>query len=223
MTASAPKVSKLSKPVNPPPPAIPDAKRERTDWDAVERDFRTGRFTLRELGAKHSISHAAVGQKARKLGWTQDLTNAVRQATNAKLIEQAVSKGVSDAVQSVSNTVLAAAEVNKQVILGHRQDVVKLRDVTMLAVERLQKDAAKLNDKEKPTDPGELLLSAQRATQSLARLQAMERVAFGLDEEDDPASKDQGAGHALSDAMRAARIAKLVQIAQSRPEPGDVG
>lgn len=104
----------------------PQAKRQKVDWDAVERDYRTGKFTLRELEAKHGVDNAQIARRKKKEGWAQDLTEAVRQATNARLMTEIVSKEVSAAQQSVSTAVLAVAEVNAQVILRHRARLAQL-------------------------------------------------------------------------------------------------
>lgn len=107
----------------------PVKKRTKFDWDAVERDYRTGKFTLRELAAKHGPSHVAIGNRARDNKWTQDLSDAIKQATNAKLVQELVTNEVNNAFQQVTNTVVIAAEVNAKVIMGHRHDIANTRNV----------------------------------------------------------------------------------------------
>lgn len=190
-------------------------KRVRTDWDAVERDYRTGKFTLRELGAKHGADNGLISRKAKKAGWTQDLSRAIKQATNAKLIEDLVSKEISDGQQKVSNTVLAAADLNKQVILGHRDDIRRARALTNFLLDELEQISiapTKLNKLVEVLSAGEeftasetmearqavsdlvklpnRILSAQRIAQVMARLQPLERKAFGLDDDIAPAAVD---------------------------------
>ena len=110
-------------------PAAP--ARKRADWEAVERDYRTGRFTLRELEAKHGPNNATIGRRADREGWTKDLSDAIRQATNAKVIAATVQQECSSAQQNAAVTVLAAAELGKQVILGQRSRVGQAVDVSM--------------------------------------------------------------------------------------------
>lgn len=204
-------------------PASPKPeKRRRADWEAVERDYRTGKFTLRELEAQHGVSAGQISKKARELEWTKDLRAVIKQATdhalllqNATQTQQATQQG--NAPAGLVTAVLVTAEMNKQVILGHRQDITRLRGVTMKAVERLVKDADTLDAADKPADPAVILLSAQRATQSLARLQEMERRAFSLDDDEDPASKDQ-VGPVLTDAQRASRLALLLSKARAQQD-----
>ena len=122
------------------------ARKRRTDWDAVERDYRTGRFTLRELETKYEVNNSTISRRADKHGWTQDLSTAIKQATNAKLIQSIVAAECSTAQQNAADTVLAAAEVNKQVILGHRTGLLELTSVKRTLLGQIQQAAALLPD-----------------------------------------------------------------------------
>lgn len=189
-------------------PAAP-AKRQRTDWDAVERDYRTGKFTLRELAAKYELTHSAIGQKARKLGWTADLTQAIRQATNAKLIAEVVSKEVSSATQSVSTVVLAAAEINKQIILGHRNQIAQVRATVESARDKVLALGSSVADIK---EASALAGAAESLTRSYKNLIEMERKAFRLDEEETPESELA----AMSDEDLDLRTEKLLERHRSR-------
>ena len=111
--------------------------RARTDWDAVERDYRTGQFTLRELEAKHGAFNSSIARKAKSSGWTQDLSGAIRQATNAKLAGQLVSDIASKCAQDVSSVVAAAANQNTRIVLGHRTRLTDLADAVDQAKAKL--------------------------------------------------------------------------------------
>lgn len=91
-------------------------KRARIDWDAVRRDFRTDKFTLRELEAKHGVSYAQISRKSTAEGWEKDLRAIIKSATEAALLRETVTGAQHD----TTNAVLAAAEVNTRVIVGHR-------------------------------------------------------------------------------------------------------
>ena len=41
------------------------------DWLAVERDYRAGLLSLRELGQKHGCSHSTIANFASRHGWTR--------------------------------------------------------------------------------------------------------------------------------------------------------
>lgn len=118
------------------------AKRHKTDWEAIERDFRTGKFTLRELEAQHGVSYAQISRKATKYGWTKDLRDVIKQATDAAVLRETVTKAQKD----VTETVLVAAEVNKQVILAHRHGLQELTQVKRTLLDQIQQAAALLPD-----------------------------------------------------------------------------
>ena len=184
------------------------AKRHKTDWEAVERDYRTGRFTLRELEAKHGAFNSSIARKAKKDGWTQDLSIAIKQATNAKLTEALVSSAASDGAQKDSSAVLVAAEVNKQVILGHRTGLLELTSVKRTLLGQIQQAAALLPDLaeviemvRKPDDNGidrandalRKAMSRSALVDDLKKLADVdekvrkgEREAFGLDDVGQP-------------------------------------
>lgn len=183
----------------------PESKR-RTDWDAVERDYRTGKFTLRELAEKYGVSHQAIGKQVKTKGWTQDLSTAIKRATNAKLVAELVDKEVAKGGQEVAKTVLAAAELNKQVILKHRGDISKTNSLAMDMLNELsltthkQSEIEELFEKVTGEMAGPALQAAQqqfkdfmrvhsrvgsvhKLADTLAKLQTLERRAFGIADE----------------------------------------
>lgn len=103
--------------------------RKRVDWEAIERDYRTGQFSLRELEKKHGAGYAKISKRAKDSGWTKDLGDAVRQATAAALIAEVATDRATKGQQATGDVVLAVAEVNKHVILGHRADIAEVRNL----------------------------------------------------------------------------------------------
>ena len=93
-------------------------KPSRIDWERIERDYRTGQLTLRELSIKHGAAFGHIGQRAKKYGWTQDLREIVRQATSAKLIASLTVQQTHNNAQSTAQIVEAVAEANARVSLA---------------------------------------------------------------------------------------------------------
>lgn len=188
----------------------PAPKRRGVDWDAVERDYRTGAFTLRELADKYGCSHQAVGKQVKAKGWTQDLSKAVRQATNAKLIEAEVAKQVAESGQAVANSVLAAAEVNTQVVLRHRTRLEQLNKDADAAREKLAALCDTVADVREAATLVSAIESLSRTTKNLIE---KEREAFGLDEKVKPG---EGAdAPAMGEAEAATRLQNLLAKYQS--------
>lgn len=123
-----------------PAPAPTPEKRHRTDWEAVERDFRVGKLTLREMAEKHGVSAPRICQKAKEAGWQRgDLKKTVSEATQALLVAETVQGEVNRVKQGLNEAVLGAAELNKQVILKHRARIQKTTDVVMRLLEELDR------------------------------------------------------------------------------------
>lgn len=120
--------------------------RRNIDWDAVARDYRLGQFTLREMAEKHGCSHQAIAKRAKEQGWTQDLGEQIKQATNAKLVANLVNQQVASGGQAVANVVLAAAEINTNVILGHRKGLNEITQVRNMLLAQVGQAAASLPD-----------------------------------------------------------------------------
>lgn len=121
-------------------------EKKKTDWEAVERDYRTGKYTLRELETKHGADHGLISRKARKEEWKQDLGPAIKQATSAKLVEQLVTNEVTNSHQKVTNTIDVAATMSANVILGHRKGLMHITAVKDMLLGQIQQAAANMAD-----------------------------------------------------------------------------
>lgn len=116
----------------------PEAAKKRTDWEAVKRDFRVGKLTYREMAEKHGTTPGRISQKATEEGWTRgDLKKVVNEATQALLVAGEIEGEVNRAKQGLNEAILGAAELNKQVILRHRERIQKTTDVAMRMLEEL--------------------------------------------------------------------------------------
>ena len=166
-------------------------EKPKPDKGAVERDYRTGRFTLRELEAKHGVNNATISRWAAKEGWTQDLSIAIKQATNAKLIaamvQQECSAAQQDAAKNAANTVLAAADVNVGVLLSHQRRLAVLNADAEAARAMLLELGGTVEDVKTAAIYVSALESAARTTRIVIDA---ERKAFQLD--DEPSDADTG-------------------------------
>ena len=185
----------------------------RTDWEAAERDYRTGKFSNVELAAKHKIDPATLSRKIKadraldSARWQKDLTEVVRQATNARLMADLVKEKVKEGQEQVNVAVQAAALQNTEVILRQRGDIKNARD---LAIDMLQELRLGTHSPEElqgllraateGMDPEDLpavqqsfkdllklhsrVTSVQRLADTLSKLQSLERKAFSLDDDD---------------------------------------
>lgn len=157
-------------------------KRRDTDWDAVHRDYRTGKFTQRELAAKYSVTHGAVGKKIRELNWQKDLTEEIRQATNARLAQELVAKEVSTGSQEVASAVSVAAEMNVRVIRGQHARLDVMEDLFIAGA----KVAKRLLDEEGDAKESQASVQAMATALSAGKmLTELERKVHKLDAEEE--------------------------------------
>lgn len=54
------------------------------DWEAVERDYRAGILSVREIGAKCGCTHTAINKRAKRDGWERE--RAARQQEPVRLV-----------------------------------------------------------------------------------------------------------------------------------------
>lgn len=188
----------------------PRSKGQRHDWEAIQRDYRTGQFTLRELESKHGAAYADICRRAKREGWTQDLSEAVRQATTAALIQQVTTARTTEAQQSTIFVVTSAAEANKNIILGHRTRLVQLSgDADLLR--------AKLTTAlELASEPREIV-AVSGGFEALGRMTKMviekEREAFGIDSKAPDGEKQKAPAGTVYDLSRE----ELMMIARGKP------
>ena len=56
------------------------------DWDAIEREYRAGQLSIKELARQHKLSDTAIHKRAKAKGWTRDLSSAVRTRVRESLV-----------------------------------------------------------------------------------------------------------------------------------------
>jgi hypothetical protein len=122
-------------------------KKVRTDWEAVERAYRVGKLTLREIAELHSATAGRICQVAKERGWMRgDLKTVVNAATQSLLVAELVDGEVHKVKQGLNESVLAAAELNSQVIQRHRARVKRAVDVAMRMLDELDSTTLKTDE-----------------------------------------------------------------------------
>src|SRR6266705_2381764 len=64
------------------------------DWERVEIDFRAGRMTLREIGAKHGVAHPSILKRAKRDSWDRDLQGKIHAKAAAIVAKKTATKQV---------------------------------------------------------------------------------------------------------------------------------
>lgn len=215
----------------------PAPGRRRLDWEAIERDFATGKYTDGELAAKHHTARETIArrrsndQKADPSRWQKDLTKQVRDATQALLMHEAVTKDVTGKITAghTATAVLVAAEVSKQVILQHRQELQAARTLAMDLLQEVHTQRLLDADKEllaqvlagnaedikqvsdaqravnKALSTGTRVASVKALAETLTKLHTGERQAFSLDAApDEPGESARPLAGLSTEELRAA-------------------
>lgn len=234
------------KPQTPPSPPAPGGKAPSTkavDWERIELDYRAGIKTLRQIAEENGISHVAINKRAKRDGWTRDLSAKIQSKAEELVTKELVTKTVTKETKVAERQVIeVAAQAVADVRLAHRSDIHRARRLTN----------ALLDELEKQTDPdtlamldelGELLRNPDEKTgrdrlhelyqaiislpersktmkllvESLQKLVDMERTAFGMDAKGADGAAPGTAGY-VPPAIRVVHV-----TAPARQEDDDAG
>lgn len=170
------------------------SKRKAYDWEAIEREYRAGQLSIKEVARRYGCSDTAIRKKAKKLGWERDLASAIRDKVRNKLVREEVRGGNVSEPELIEQ----AAERGAQVVLTHRKDINRLRDLEAAFLEELSGSPTKLyitqyQGEIVSAEVGIPVTDKSAALNNLANVQhkriQLERQAFNLNDSDDPADK----------------------------------
>ena len=119
------------------------AERKQVDWESVERDYSAGLLSLRELSAKHGVSHVAIKKKADKEDWYKNINDKIKDVVEKKVNSLLVNSEVNSKRASEKEIIEANAQAIINVKLKHRSSIGRLNSVvdSLLAeIEVLNKD-----------------------------------------------------------------------------------
>jgi hypothetical protein len=121
------------------------APKKAVDWAAVEKDYRAGILTLRQMADAHGVSHVSIKKHADRHEWSRDLKAQIVAKAEEKVNRAQVNSEVNkDRAVSEKVIVEANAEILAQADLINRKDVL-----LALSVSRSQlKEVAELGNPE---------------------------------------------------------------------------
>jgi hypothetical protein len=110
--------------------------RKEVDWELIERDYRAGLLSVREIAASQGITHAAINKRAKRDGWERDLKAKIQAKADALVSKREVSKEVSKERVETDRVIVEANAVRiADVRMAHRTDIARNR---ALAIEMLR-------------------------------------------------------------------------------------
>ena len=159
-----------------------------TDWEAVEREYRAGQLSIREIAKAADLTEGAIRKRARRDKWERDLSARVREAVRTELVRSEVRNSDPRTEREI---VAAAAMRSADVILAHRKDIARFRSVASDLLRAIETDDDKPEDGRMSAKERAALL--EQLSRVAVRMIQLERQAFGLDDakpQDDPAAHD---------------------------------
>jgi hypothetical protein len=96
-------------------------KKKNIDWEKIELDYRAGIKTLRDIGDEHAISHAAIAKRARRDGWTRDLSAKIKAKAEYLVSKSLVTTEVTKEKRIAESEIVEANALKvSEVDLSHR-------------------------------------------------------------------------------------------------------
>lgn len=206
--------------------------RDVADWESIEKDYRAGVLSIREVGKIHSVSDTAIRKKAKADSWQRDLTEKV----NAKVRSELVCSSVrTSSPQTEREIIEVAAATVVQIVRGHRGRIRQGNALVELLTQQLIDVAGKRDDfqgdievackDDKSPDRFNRLMKAvslekhsaiavnlANATKTWVSL---ERQAFNIEDGSGENPQDADVSR-YTDTERAVRMAALMAKAQAR-------
>ena len=210
-------------------------EKKTPDWERIEADYRAGIKTLRQIAGEHGVTHGAINKRAKRDGWSRDLSSKIAAKADELVSKSAVSTQVStDSRISERAVIDANAQAIVSVRLSHRRDIQRSRSITIRLLEELELQSGRENT-ELLEQLGELMRREDERGQdklndlyhkiislpgraktmkdlgeSLRVLVTLERQAFGLDTAGPDGEAQNGPAKQLTDAERAVRLSRLM-------------
>lgn len=115
------------------------------DWEAVERAYRAGVLSLREIGKIHEVSEGMIRKKAKASGWERDLSERVNEKVRTELVRNSVR---TNNPQTEREIVEEAAATVVHVVRSHRTAITKGKQVVDVMMQQLMDDVVGRDDLE---------------------------------------------------------------------------
>ena len=213
------------------------------DWERIELDYRAGVRSLREIAGEHGISHVAINKRAKRDGWSRDLSAKIQAKADELVTKELVTTPVTTENRiSEREVVDANAQAIVQVRMTHRKDIARSRNIVMAMMAELEATCGAENA-ELLTRLGEMMRSPDEyrrdklndlyqavaslpgraktmkdLASSLVSLIDKERDAFNIGAKTPNGDEGAATGASLRDLTDAERAVRLSRLLGSNPE-----
>lgn len=112
---------------------------KQPDWEAIERAYRAGLLSIREIASTQGITHGAINKRAKRDGWERDLKAKIQAKADALVSKRTVSTEVSTKQADTEREIIEVnAEVIANVRMAHRGDISRGRRLTNKLLDELE-------------------------------------------------------------------------------------
>lgn len=179
--------------------------RKEVDWEKLEREFRMGKMTYAEMANEFGVNSSTIFRRAKKEGWTRDLSALVRQETRAHISAQIVAHAQEthkDRISGDAKAVEIEAISNAMLAADHERVGAKSRALFEVAIDQIAKElsdmpsletlAIAVSQNSPDAEAGlrkvlalpSLVDAAKKATEGAAKAIDVERKSRNMDEAD---------------------------------------
>lgn len=178
------------------------------NWEKIELDYRAGVKSIRQIAAENEIAESGIRRRAKQYEWVRDLSEKIKAKADDIVRKESVRSVVrTKTTISEKDTIDANANEVASVRLDHRKDIQRSRKIAMSLFDELELMVGQENVKLlemlgelmwSPDDKGNdkvndlymkiismpgRVKSMKDLSDTLKTLIALERQAFGLDDE----------------------------------------
>lgn len=112
---------------------------KQPDWEAIERAYRAGLLSIREIASAQGITHGAVNKRAKRDGWERDLKAKIKAKADSLVSKRTVSTEVSTKTADTEREIIELnAEVIANIRMAHRGDISRSRRLTNKLLDELE-------------------------------------------------------------------------------------
>lgn len=135
----------------------PKAKRPAVDWEAVEREYRAGFRSLRDIAAEYGCTEGAIRKRAKAQEWERDLSAKVSAKAESLVRKHEVRKEVrTEAAISERELINTSAQMMADAVINQRDDIKRARSMVQRLWELVD---AELNHPDELKQLGAMLAS----------------------------------------------------------------
>ena len=166
---------------------------KQPDWEAIERAYRAGVLSIREIASAQGITHGAINKRAKRDGWERDLKAKIKAKADSLVSKRSVSTEVSTKTPDTEREIIELnAEVIANIRMAHRGDISRSRRLTNKLLDELESltdeqgtikeliDQLKDGDHEDGEAMADVLALAKKMSALPARTKTMKELAETL-------------------------------------------